>query len=71
MTQLHDAFAKLDADSRDNLVLRDIEGLSGEDTAAKRLNLPPAAMKTRLRRARLAVRANVLQRQAKSSGAIA
>ena len=39
--------------------------------AAKRLNLTPAAMKTRLRRARLAVRANVLQRQAKTSGAIA
>lgn len=65
MTQVHDAIAMLDADSRAVLVLvlRDLEGLSGEETA-QRLNLTPAAMKTRLHRARLAVRANVLQRQA-------
>lgn len=63
VTQVHDAIAMLDADSRAVLVLRDLEGLSGEETA-QRLNLTQAAMKTRLHRARLAVRANVLQRQA-------
>ncbi len=63
VTQVHDAIAMLDADSRAVLVLRDLEGVSGEETA-QRLNLTQAAMKTRLHRARLAVRAHVLQRQA-------
>jgi RNA polymerase sigma-70 factor, ECF subfamily len=70
VTQVHDAIAMLDADSRAVLVLRDIEGLSGDETA-KRLSLTTAAMKTRLHRARLAVRANVLQRQARPGSAIA
>jgi hypothetical protein len=39
VTQLHDAFAKLDADSRDNLVLRDIGGAGQQRLkAAKRLS---------------------------------
>ena len=60
VSEVHRAIAALDADARAVLVLRDIEGLSGEETA-KRLNLPLAAMKTRLHRARLAVRASVLE----------
>ena len=63
VSQVHDAIAALDDDARAVLVLRDLEGLSG-DEAAKRLNLTPAAMKTRLHRARLEVRAHVRQRQA-------
>ena len=63
VSQVHDAIAVLDADARAVLVLRDIEGLSGEETA-RRLNMPLAAMKTRLHRARQAVRAHVLQRRA-------
>jgi len=68
VSQVHAAIAELDVDSRAVLVLRDIEGLSGEETAA-RLHLAPAAMKTRLHRARLAVRANVLRQQAKRGAA--
>jgi RNA polymerase sigma-70 factor (ECF subfamily) len=60
VSEVHRAIAALDADSRAVLVLRDIEGLSGEETAA-RLKLTLAAMKTRLHHARLAVRASVLQ----------
>jgi RNA polymerase sigma-70 factor, ECF subfamily len=63
VSQVHEAIAVLDAESRAVLVLRDIEGLSGEETA-KRLNVPLAAMKTRLHRARQAVRAYVVQRRA-------
>ena len=63
VSQVHDAIAVLDAEARAVLVLRDIEGLSGDETA-KRLNLPLAAMKTRLHRARQAVRAHVVQRRA-------
>ena len=63
VSEVHDAIAVLDPDARAVLVLRDLEGLSGDETA-KRLNLPPATMKTRLHRARQAVRAHVLQRRA-------
>ena len=61
VSQVHAAIAALDADSRAVIVLRDIEGLSGEETA-KRLNLHPAAMKTRLHRARLEVRERIARR---------
>jgi RNA polymerase sigma-70 factor, ECF subfamily len=61
VSEVHRAIAALDVDLRAVLVLRDIEGLSGEETA-KRLKLPLAAMKTRLHRARQAVRATVLAR---------
>lgn len=63
VSEVHHAIAVLDAASRAVLVLRDIEGLSGEETA-KRLGVPLATMKTRLHRARLAVRAHILQRRA-------
>jgi len=49
--QVHAALAALDRPSREVLVLRDLEGLSGEETAAQ-LGLELAAMKTRLHRAR-------------------
>jgi len=64
VSQVHDAIASLEPDARAVLVLRDLEGLTGEETA-KRLNLELATMKTRLHRARLAVRAYVLQRRAR------
>lgn len=63
VSQVHDAIASLEPDARAVLVLRDLEGLTGEETA-KRLHLELATMKTRLHRARLAVRAYVLQRRA-------
>lgn len=46
------AFAALDADDREMLILRDVEGLSGEESA-RVLGLSIAAMKSRLHRARL------------------
>jgi RNA polymerase sigma-70 factor (ECF subfamily) len=49
--QVHAALASLDQPSREVLVLRDLEGLSGEQTAAQ-LGLELATMKTRLHRAR-------------------
>ncbi len=55
VSRVHAAIAQLDADSRAVIVLRDIEGLSGEETAA-RLGIEPAAMKSRLHRARVALR---------------
>ncbi len=58
VSAVHAAIASLDADSRAVIVLRDIEGLSGEETA-RRLGLEPAAMKSRLHRARVAIRAHV------------
>lgn len=64
VSEVHRAIAALDADARAVLVLRDIEGLSGQETAA-RLQLSLAAMKTRLHRARLAVRASVLECRAR------
>ena len=59
VSRVHAAIDGLDAESRAVIVLRDLEGLSGEETAA-RLGLTLAAMKTRLHRARLAVRSRVL-----------
>lgn len=49
---VQEAFARLAADDRRLLVLRDIEEMSGEDVAAL-LGLSLAAMKSRLHRARL------------------
>jgi len=46
------ALARLAPTDREVLLLRDIEGLSGEETAAA-LGVPLAAMKSRLHRARL------------------
>lgn len=52
------ALAGLDAEAREVLTLRDLEGLSGEETAQV-LGLSLAAMKSRLHRARLALVAAV------------
>ncbi|MBE2248659.1 MAG: RNA polymerase sigma factor [Myxococcus sp.] len=51
-TQLEQALASLDDEAREVLLLRDVEGLSGEDTA-QALGLTLPAMKSRLHRARL------------------
>jgi RNA polymerase sigma-70 factor (ECF subfamily) len=52
---VHGAIARLDEPHREVLVLRDLEGLSGSETAAA-LGLTEAAMKTRLHRARAELR---------------
>ena len=52
------AFGRLDADAREILTLRELEGLSGEETATL-LGLSLPAMKSRLHRARLALAARV------------
>ncbi len=49
---LHRALARLPQEERDVLTLRDLDGLSGDETAAA-LQLSLAAMKSRLHRARL------------------
>lgn len=51
-THLERALERLDPEEREVLLLRDVEGLSGEDTA-RALGLTVAAMKSRLHRARL------------------
>lgn len=56
---VHDAIARLDRPYREVLVLRDIEGLSGEETAAA-LGLALPTMKTRLHRARSMLRESLL-----------
>ncbi len=55
---VHQAIAELDAAHREVLVFRDLEGLSGPETAAA-LGLSTAAMKSRLHRARLMLRAGL------------
>lgn len=57
-TRLKAAFARLSADDRALITMRDLEGLSGEETAAV-LGLSLAAMKSRLHRARLTLAAHV------------
>lgn len=49
---VHDALATLSHDDREILVMRELEGLSGDETAAA-LGLTLPAMKSRLQRARL------------------
>lgn len=55
---VHAAFEALEPEAREVLTLRDLEGLSGEDTAAM-LGLSLAAMKSRLHRARMSLAARV------------
>jgi RNA polymerase sigma-70 factor (ECF subfamily) len=55
---LERALASLSPPAAEVLVLRDVEGLSGEETAAV-LGVTVAAMKTRLHRARLELKARV------------
>ena len=52
------ALAGMPADFREVLLLRDVEGLSGEEAAAA-LDLELGAMKSRLHRARLELKARV------------
>lgn len=58
---VHAAIAKLEPEYRAPLVLRDLEGLSGEETASV-IGVPLATMKTRLHRARQAVRDELIRR---------
>jgi RNA polymerase sigma-70 factor, ECF subfamily len=53
--RVHRAIAALEQPYREVLILRDLEGLSGEQVCAA-LGLSPAAMKSRLHRARAAIR---------------
>lgn len=53
---VHAAIAALDRPAREVLVMRDLEGLTGDETCAA-LGLAPAAMKSRLHRARAELRA--------------
>jgi RNA polymerase sigma-70 factor, ECF subfamily len=55
---LERALSALDVESREVLTLRDLEGLSGDETA-QTLGVSVAAMKSRLHRARLALVAQV------------
>lgn len=57
---VHAAIAELDEPYREVLVLRDLEGLTGDETCAA-LGLEPAAMKTRLHRARMMLRTKVVR----------
>jgi len=63
---VHGAIATLDKSSREVLVLRDIEGLSGPETCVA-LGLTQAAMKTRLHRARAELRRE-LERSGQARG---
>ena len=58
---VHAAIAELDRSYREVLVLRDLEGLSGEETCVA-LGLETAAMKTRLHRARALLREKIQHR---------
>ena len=58
---VHEAIATLAPDERDVVLLRDLEGLTGEETA-RALGVTEAAMKSRLHRGRAAVRAFVQKR---------
>lgn len=58
--RVHQAIARLDASAREVVVLRDLEGLTGEEVCAA-LGLGQAAMKSRLHRARQQIRAALLR----------
>lgn len=58
---VHEAIAALAPDERDVVLLRDLEGLTGEETA-RALGVSEAAMKSRLHRGRASVRAFVQKR---------
>ncbi|WP_437963888.1 sigma-70 family RNA polymerase sigma factor [Sorangium sp. So ce260] len=67
---VHEAIAALERPYREVLVLRDVEGLTG-DEVCQMLGLGEAAMKSRLHRARQLVRAEVLRREGASSASSA
>jgi RNA polymerase sigma-70 factor (ECF subfamily) len=64
---VHLAIARLDRASREVLVMRDLEGLSGEETCAA-LGIPLATMKTRLHRARARLRELLLEGKEQQEG---
>ena len=55
---VHEAIAALDPEAREVLLLRDLEGLTGEETA-RALGVSEVAMKSRLHRARSAIRVHL------------
>ena len=55
---VHAAISELEKPYREVLVLRDLEGLSGDETCTA-LRLEPSAMKTRLHRARVMLRERI------------
>lgn len=55
---VHEAISKLSRSSREVLVMRDLEGLSGPETCSA-LGLSQATMKTRLHRARAELRSEL------------
>lgn len=65
--RLAQALARLDAEDRAILTLRELEGLSGEETASL-LGLGLAAMKSRLHRARLRLAAEMRGQPGKGEG---
>lgn len=60
LVRIAESIARLESEQRAVLVLRDVEGLSGDD-AAERLGLTRAAMKSRLHRARESFRLQLAQ----------
>jgi RNA polymerase sigma-70 factor, ECF subfamily len=63
VSQVHKAIADLDEPGREVILLRDIEGLSGEETAAQ-LKISLASMKSRLLRARNEIKDSILAQRA-------
>jgi RNA polymerase sigma-70 factor, ECF subfamily len=66
---VHAAIAELDRPYREVLVLRDLEGLSGEETCAA-LGIDASGMKTRLHRARSMLRERIVGRGHTASAAV-
>jgi RNA polymerase sigma-70 factor, ECF subfamily len=63
---VHEAIAVLEQPYREVLVLRDVEGLTGEEVC-QMLGLGEAAMKSRLHRARQLVRREILRQEGAAS----
>jgi RNA polymerase sigma-70 factor, ECF subfamily len=65
--RLHEAFADLTPEEREVLTLRDLEGLTGEETAAL-LGVTVPAMKSRLHRARMRLAARLTTEVSRATG---
>lgn len=65
--RLHEAFAGLTVEEREVLTLRDLEGLSGDETAAL-LGVTVPAMKSRLHRARMRLAARLTSEVSRATG---
>jgi RNA polymerase sigma-70 factor, ECF subfamily len=66
VSEVHEAISALEPMSREIILLRDIEGLSGEE-AAQQLGITMAAMKSRLLRARIETRDFILAHRRRGS----